>query len=201
MSIESDAQFTGKYESGGIGARLVDSFYRGVRELLEPALRPDDRLVEIGCGAGYSTERLLRWLPQNVSLAASDIGGTLVAAASRRNPDTPVLRQSAYALAMPDASVDVVIMMEVLEHLEEPERALDELSRVARRHVLISTPREPIWRVMNMCRGKYLGQLGNTPGHIQHWSQRGLIRLASSRFRVEAVRSPLPWTVLLLSPR
>jgi hypothetical protein len=29
-------------------------------------------------------------------------------------------------------------------------------------------PREPIWRIGNMARGRYLGDLGNTPGHIQH---------------------------------
>lgn len=201
MNSGSDGEFTGKYEVGGIGAKLVDGFYRGVRDLLEPALRHGDHLVEVGCGAGYSTERLRRWLPGDVSLAASDIGDTLAAAALRRNEGLPVFRQSAYALSMADDSVDVVIMMEVLEHLAEPERALDELARVARRHVLISTPREPVWRVLNMCRGKYLGDLGNTPGHVQHWSRRGLMRLASGRFRVEAVRSPLPWTILLLSPR
>jgi 2-polyprenyl-3-methyl-5-hydroxy-6-metoxy-1,4-benzoquinol methylase len=201
MNQASDAQFTGKYESGGIGARLVEGFYAGVRGLVEPALRSGDTLVEVGCGAGYSTERLRRWLPAGVSICASDIGDTLVAATAHRNPGIPVFRQSAYALAMEDASVDVVVMMEVLEHLDAPERALDELARVARRHVLISTPREPVWRALNMCRGKYLGQWGNTPGHVQHWSRSGLIRLASTRFRVDAVRSPLPWTILLLSPR
>lgn len=201
MSAETDKQFTRKYEGGGIGARLVDGFYRSVRELLEPVVRDGDSLVEVGCGAGYSTERLRRWLPPGVSVLASDIGHTLVAATVQRNPGVPVFRQSAYALSMDDASADMVVMMEVLEHLEDPERALEELARVARRHVLISTPREPVWRAMNMCRGKYLDQFGNTPGHIQHWSRRGLMRLASSRFRIEAVRAPLPWTILLLSPR
>lgn len=201
MKQPTDVEFTGKYESGGIGARLIDGFYASVRELIQPVLKNGDRVVEVGCGAGYSTERICRWLPSDVSLVASDIGDTLAAATVLRNPDIPVFRQSAYALAMGDASADIVVMMEVLEHLDEPKRALDELARVARRHVLISTPREPVWRAMNMCRGKYLARLGNTPGHVQHWSRAGLIRFASSRFHVDAVRSPLPWTILLLSPR
>lgn len=202
MNHHPDDVFTGKYEqTKGIGAKLVDQFFNRVRDLLEPVALPGTTLVEIGCGAGFSTQRLRSWLPPDVVFCASDVSESLVTKARQRNPDTPITQQSVYSLTMEDKSVDTLVMMEVLEHLEHPDKALAELARVAKKHVLISTPREPIWRILNMARGKYLGDFGNTPGHIQHWSSRGLQRQALPWFRVEALRKPLPWTILLMSPR
>lgn len=199
--MDADRQFTGKYEEGGrIGSFLVDRFYAAVRELLVPVLQTGDDVLEVGCGAGYSTQRMRAWMPADVHYSASDIGVSLVQKARARNPGIDVSERSVYQLDLPDRSIDVVVMLEVLEHLDDPQRALSELARVVRRHVVISTPREPIWRALNMCRGKYLGDLGNTPGHVQHWSTNGLVREVGSYFRADRVRQPLPWTVLLLSP-
>jgi hypothetical protein len=86
----------------------------------------------------------------------------------------------------------------VLEHVPDPQRTLAEMARVARRHLLVSVPREPLWRAINMARGAYLRDLGNTPGHVNHWSKRGFVSLLSRHGTVEEVRSPLPWTMLLV---
>lgn len=123
----------------------------------------------------------------------------------RLRPDLPaaiVAREaSIYALPWPADAFDLVICCEVLEHLQRPAEGLAELARVARRHVLLSTPWEPVWRVLNVARGRYLGELGNTPGHVQHFGRRGLARLARTQLRLVAQRTPLPWTVLLGTPR
>jgi len=58
-------------------------------------------------------------------------------------------------------------------------------------------PREPIWRALNLARGKYVRDLGNTPGHLGHWSRRGFLELLGGRLEVVAVRTPLPWTMAL----
>jgi hypothetical protein len=44
---------------------------------------------------------------------------------------------------------------------------------------------------------KYLAELGNTPGHLQHFSRSGLRRLVAAELQIVAERRPLPWTVLL----
>jgi hypothetical protein len=49
-----------------------------------------------------------------------------------------------------------------------------------------------------MARGAYWRALGNTPGHLNHWSQRSFVRLLSSHGRVAEVRSPFPWTMALV---
>ena len=196
-----DAQFTDKYEKSGKAARwLIDRFYHAVIQMLDPP-SAGKLLLEVGCGAGYSTQYLRRCLAQDQTLRATDIGSSLLNAAQARNPGTDFFQSSVYALPLADKSVDSVVMLEVLEHLEDPGAALAELSRVARQRVVISTPREPLWCALNMARGKYLGSFGNTPGHIQHWSSKGLKKIASDHFVIKACRTPIPWTILQLSPR
>jgi 2-polyprenyl-3-methyl-5-hydroxy-6-metoxy-1,4-benzoquinol methylase len=89
-----------------------------------------------------------------------------------------------------------VLAIEVLEHVDDPPAALAEIARVARGDVVLSVPREPLWRLLNMTRGRYLGRLGNTPGHIQHWSSASFERLVSRHLEVTGTWRPLPWTLL-----
>jgi len=63
---------------------------------------------------------------------------------------------------------DLVIACEVLEHLDAPDQALSELQRVCRGQALVSVPNEPLWRMLNVARGKYWRSPGNTPGHLQN---------------------------------
>ena len=107
--------------------------------------------------------------------------------------------RSIYNLEKDNYSADLVVSCEVLEHLEYPEAGLQALQRVVSQHLIISVPQEPLWRILNMARGRYLW-FANTPGHIQHWSKRGFIRLVSRYFDIIESRSPVPWTMLLCCP-
>ncbi len=197
---DQDRQFTGKYEnSGRTGRWLIEHFYAAVIDMLAPDSAGAD-ILEAGCGAGYSTKYLRTALMPSQRLRATDISASLLQAARQRNPAVEFFQSSIYGLPLEDKSVDTVVTLEVLEHLDNPDAALAELARVARHRVVISTPREPLWCALNLARGKYPSSLGNTPGHIQHWSATGLKRLASRRFQVECARTPIPWTILRLRP-
>lgn len=180
-----------------IARLLVDGFLKNVTELYVRA-RPTS-VLEVGCGEGLLARHLHRSGPRPDRFVASDVEIDRVV--PDLDPEIEVVEASIYALPFAAAEFDLVVCCEVLEHLGDPALGLAELARVARRHVLLSTPREPLWRVLNVARGRYLGDLGNTPGHIQHFSRRGLVRLAETRLRVLEQRSPLPWTVLLGEPR
>jgi ubiquinone/menaquinone biosynthesis C-methylase UbiE len=104
-------------------------------------------------------------------------------------------------LPFADASVDLVVGLEVLEHVPTPARALTEIARVCRGHAIVSVPREPIWRIGNMARGRYLRDLGNTPGHVNHWSARSFERFVGSAMQVVGTELPLPWTMVQARPR
>ena len=101
-------------------------------------------------------------------------------------------------LSFGDGEFDLASAIEVLEHVPDPEATVAEMARVASRHLLVSVPREPLWRGLNMARGAYWGSLGNTPGHVNHWSKRSFVELLSRHGEVVEARSPFPWTMLLV---
>jgi 2-polyprenyl-3-methyl-5-hydroxy-6-metoxy-1,4-benzoquinol methylase len=164
---------------------------------------PVRRVLEVGCGEGFSTEKLRHMLPESADLQAVDVEDRLIDEARRRNPTVRIEQGSIYTLPHSKGALDLVLALEVLEHLEEPEKGLRELCRVSERWILVSVPREPIWRVLNIARGKYLGQLGNTPGHLQHWSTASFRSFVGRFAEVRKVMTPLPWTMVLadVSPR
>lgn len=157
---------------------------------------------EVGCGEGYW---VIKWVQAGYSVKGSDFSPQIIDIARQNalqagiNSD-PFSSRSIYELVQGEDAADLVVCCEVLEHLEDPTRALQVLHAITGTHLILSVPQEPIWRVLNMVRGKYLGEWGNTPGHIQHWSKQGFIRLVADHFQVTEMRSPLPWTMLLCRP-
>ena len=158
---------------------------------------------EIGCGEGYW---VLRWNEQNLMARGCDFSKNVIELA-RDNAIAhgllPSLFKSRniYDLDMEQDSADLVVCCEVLEHLENPSDGLIALQRIATDYLILSVPREPLWCMLNIARGKYLKTFGNTPGHIYHWSSRSFIELVSRYFDVIEVKKPLPWTVLLCRVR
>jgi ubiquinone/menaquinone biosynthesis C-methylase UbiE len=190
----SITQFTDKYtKTGKVGNLLVRNFFKTIKQL-----SPSDAtsVLEVGCGAGYSMEELRTFFKPTTTFSASDIDPELVRLAKEKNPTVDCQTASIYALPYADHSFDCIFCLEVLEHLEHPEKALAELARVSKKYVIASTPREPIWRMLNMMRGKYLRDFGNTHGHINHWSSRTLRNLVARYFDIVEVAKPLPWTMI-----
>ena len=180
-----------------ISRALVGGFLSSVTSLYRTAAAKS--VLEVGCGEGKLADHLVRSGPRPERFLATDL--SLECKAKDIDPMIEFAEASLYDLPFEDGSFDLVLCCEVLEHVERPREALAEVARVGRDFVLISTPWEPVWRVMNMARGKYLRDLGNTPGHIQHFGRGDLIELAETRLEVVSIRRPLPWTVILGKPR
>jgi 2-polyprenyl-3-methyl-5-hydroxy-6-metoxy-1,4-benzoquinol methylase len=116
----------------------------------------------------------------------------------RQRPNLEYRTEEATKLSFADNEFEMATAIEVLEHVPGPEATVAEMARVASKHLLVSVPREPIWRMVNMARGAYLRQLGNTPGHVNHWRKVSFVSLLSRHGKVEEVRTPFPWTMLLV---
>lgn len=157
---------------------------------------------EIGCGEGMLS---LRLLGRGIDMRGIDVEGDIVDAANALCRDhghgDRFVSRSLYSIGPAEIRADLIVCCEVLEHVPDPAEALRIIAAQAAGHVLLSAPREPLWRVLNVARGRYLPSLGNTPGHINHWSRNGLRRLVEEHFEIVALRSPLPWTMILCRPR
>jgi SAM-dependent methyltransferase len=184
-----------KYYTGNpISGRLVNNFFGNIRDLylsIEP-----ESVFDGGCGEGFILDSLNKARPVR-SCFAIDLDINEVRDASHNLPFCDVRRGSLYEIPFPDDSFDLVICSEVMEHLDNPGRGLEELHRVSRKYAILSVPREPLWRIMNMVRFTYWPGLGNTPGHVNHWSRSSFIKFVEEYFKILEIRTPLPWTMVL----
>lgn len=200
--MTNNENFRDKYtKSGRIGRFLVDRFYDAVEELLHEHASATGKVLEIGVGEGFSTQKIRKMFSAAVHFEASEFRSDLVQLARQRNPDILISQESIYKLNREASSFDLILCLEVLEHLTDPHMALSELARVSRQYVMVSVPREPLWRALNMIRGKYIGYWGNTPGHLQHWNVGEFRDFVGTFFTVLEMRTPLPWTILLLQKK
>jgi 2-polyprenyl-3-methyl-5-hydroxy-6-metoxy-1,4-benzoquinol methylase len=186
---------TDKYGSRNpVTRKLLERFLRVIDTTVLDA-RPTS-ILDVGCGEGVVTERLAR-LTQ-VATTGVDIGDEQMREqwGMRASAGLEFRSASAYDLPFESGSFDLVCALEVLEHLERPEDALAEMARVSSRTVLLSVPREPVWRLVHVMAGRDLRRLGNTPGHINHWSAGDFERLVTRHARAVAVSTPFPWTVV-----
>lgn len=188
-----------KYDSKNpISRLLIRGFDNSIFKLLNQVSA--QVVVEVGCGEGHVTKILLR---QNYkSILATDISESVLEEAQIAIQDRRVLFQQASLEKLSlGKKPDLVVCCEVLEHLDDPVAGLNALASLNADYLLLSVPREPIWRLLNMLRGAYLKDYGNSPGHIQHWSKSSFIRFISVYFDVIEVSSPLPWTMVLCRPK
>lgn len=192
------------YDKYGTRNPIARALMRGFLSSFDELLARCDAAtaLEVGCGEGELSIRAAR---KGLRVSGFDIAEEAVEEARRRTAAAGAAVDlrcgSIFDLDRERDRADVVICCEVMEHLDDPRQALDRLHAVCGLHLIVSVPREPIWRILNLARGKYIADLGNTPGHVQHWSRGAFLRLLRTRFDVVEVRSPLPWTMALCSPK
>jgi SAM-dependent methyltransferase len=177
--------------------RLMAGFFGALDRALQNVV--PGAVLEVGAGEGEVTSRLRERFP-DVPVFGLDLPDDETADHwSEKGVDGAF--GDIHRLPFPDRSFDLLLAIEVLEHVQFPELALAEMERVTRDAVVVSVPREPVWRAANMARGKYWGDLGNTPGHINHWSAAAFRRLVGRRFDIEWTDTPFPWTMVRATRR
>ncbi len=177
--------------------RLMDGFFAALDAAL-PAT-PPARILEVGAGEGAVSARVRERFPE-AALTVVDLPDAELAGEWRAR-DLAGSFADIGRLPFVDDTFDLVLAIEVLEHVPGPERGVAELARVASDRLVLSVPREPVWRIGNLARFRYVRDLGNTPGHVNHWSSAGFERFVGRHLRVDGVRRPLPWTVVSATVR
>ncbi len=202
VTVSQDGIVTGntydKYGSTNpLVKRLMSRFEGTLAELYGQAAPRS--VLDVGCGEGVLVHG---WAVENpdTRLVGIDLEEESIQSgwAERTAPNLEYRVMKSANLPFADGEFELASAIEVLEHVPDPEHTVAEMARCASRHLLVSVPREPLWRMLNMARGAYWSDLGNTPGHLNHWSRRSFVRLLAQYGEVAEVRSPFPWTMLLV---
>jgi SAM-dependent methyltransferase len=200
-AVETGGNVYDKYgTSNPVARRLMSGFTSALDELVE--LTGATEAHEVGCGEGELAIHLAR---EGIRMRGTDAFPQVLEEAQRRASAAGVeIGFEAAPVEELDPGRDgaeLIVCCEVLEHLPDPERALEVLSKLARPWLIASVPREPLWRALNLARLSYVRDLGNTPGHLNHWSRGDFVRFLTSRFEVIEMRSPTPWSMALCRAR
>lgn len=192
---------TKKYNSPNpLQRALIRRFVERLHSLVLSAM-PLQSVLEIGCGEGFLSGYLSEKLT-HVSFTGVDLSEQDVAALKDKFPRIDAHVGSAYDLSfLGDRSFDLVICAEVLEHLETPEVALDQMIARQPQRVILTVPNEPLFMAANFLRGKNITRLGNDIEHINHFNPRSFRKLLEPRFDVLEVTTSFPWLLTLNAPR
>ena len=187
-----------KYGSTNPVVKRLMANFEGALDALFKQAAPTS-LLDVGCGEGVLVHEWAKALAP-ARVVGIDLEEPSIQAgwAQRQAPNLEYRIMLAENLPFADGEFDAATAIEVLEHVPDPAHTVAEMARVAQRHLLVSVPREPLWRGLNLVRGAYVRQLGNTPGHVNHWSKRSFVELLSRHGEVVEARSPFPWTMLLV---
>ena len=187
-----------KYGSSNpVVRRLMTGFHSTLDELWSRAA--PSSVLDVGCGEGVLTVEWAERLGDRRVVGIDLDDPKLRAEWERRTrPNLEFRVEEATSLSFADDEFELACAIEVLEHVPDPGATVAEMARVASDWVLVSVPREPLWRGLNMARGAYWRDLGNTPGHVNHWSKQSFVRLLARHGEVVERRSPFPWTMLLV---
>jgi len=188
-----------KYGSRNPAVRFLMRRFRARLAAHIECVAPES-VLDAGCGEGVLTAEIARMLP-SARVVGLDVPSAVLQRQWRAREGIEFVEGSVYSLPFERAEFSLVVALEVLEHLERPADALAELARVSSGWLLLSVPREPLWRVLNVLSGRYLRELGNTPGHVQHWSRGQFERFAGESGASVEVSGPRPWTVALVRTR
>ena len=96
-------------------------------------LPPDAlRVLDVGCASGYGAAGLAAGGPPGRVVVGVERDRAHLVEAARRYPWLAILEGDATDLPLPDACADAVVMLDMLEYLAEPRRAVEEAHRVLR---------------------------------------------------------------------
>jgi 2-polyprenyl-3-methyl-5-hydroxy-6-metoxy-1,4-benzoquinol methylase len=184
-----------KYKSKNIIQKmLINKFLYNVYRLI--SLTKVESILDLGCGEGFVIG-YLRNHNNNLRFEGLDINKEAINMAKKLNPDVNFVICNLYKLQYNENSFDLVMLTEVLEHLEDPEKVMNVVKKISNKHFILSVPWEPLFSISNLLRGKNILKWGNDPEHINKWGRDQFVTFVNNHFSVTRVVSSFPWTIVL----
>jgi ubiquinone/menaquinone biosynthesis C-methylase UbiE len=178
--------------SNPVVQRLIAHWAGTLRSEIATLAPPGTTLADIGIGEGLA---LARVRPEGTVLVGIEYRDDKIRCARELIDGLRPIIGDAGMLPLRDGAVSLTTCIEVLEHLTDPEPAVEELARVTQRGCVVSVPWEPWFRLGNFARGKNVKRLGNDPEHLQFFTRGRLEKLLGRHFESVRVKPVFPWLV------
>jgi SAM-dependent methyltransferase len=172
--------------------RLIARWATRLRAEIAALAPAGTTLADIGVGEGLALERIR---PEGTAVVGIEYRNDKIRCARELIDGLQVVIGDAGMLPLRDGAVSVTTCIEVLEHLTDPDPAVEELARAAHRGCVVSVPWEPWFRLGNLARGKNVGRFGNDPEHLQFFTRGRLETLLGRHFVSVRVKPVFPWLV------
>jgi 2-polyprenyl-3-methyl-5-hydroxy-6-metoxy-1,4-benzoquinol methylase len=202
MDSKNQSSNAKKHTTGNpVKKKLLDNFHKKLAQEVK-TINPKT-VLEAGCGEGFVIEHLKTALPettfhgfdfseQAVKIAQQKLPQTKIATGDLTTLDTDFLNQS-----FGKTDFDLVLCLEVLEHIKDHQKALERLKAINTNHYIFSVPNEPFFRLSNLMALKNIPDLGNDPGHVNNWTTTQFENLISDHFTIIKKLKPFPWQIII----
>lgn len=154
------------------------------------------RVLDLGCGEGFNIGYLQQKSPR-VQFSAVDHDKEQLERLKKLFPQIKTYHADLVTLDFLSEKFDLVMALEVLEHLPEPNQAFLAMKKLTNHFILISVPWEPFFRLSNLLRGRNIAKLGDDPEHINHWTKKQIVSLVAKYFDIIETTISFPWTIIL----
>jgi ubiquinone/menaquinone biosynthesis C-methylase UbiE len=168
-----------QYQKGGIGRWYWD--YRD-KKILD-CIKEEKQIVDIGCGEGILMDKILQKFPEKTILGI-DASSENIEICKAHNLN--VYYGNVYELPLDNEFVDCVLFIEVIEHIYNPELAIEEIRRILKKggKLILLFPHDSVFKLARLITFKFEEAFYNA-GHVAQWTLKEIGRLLeSSGFRI-----------------
>jgi ubiquinone/menaquinone biosynthesis C-methylase UbiE len=146
--------------------------------VLDQINEKDNAILDIGCGEGIMLEKLIKRYP-NKNITGLDTMLENVQIGSKYG--LPIQLGDIYQLDFPENSIDLVILMEVIEHLLDPDTAINEIHRILKPGGKLVTvfPNDAAFIIARIFTLKFK-EAAYDPGHQKQWTHREIRRFLNN---------------------
>lgn len=184
-----------KYRSANPAKRFLLTRFMNRVEQLVTEVNPES-ILDAGCGEGVMLARLAKIInPQEI--VGVDLSKQALAVAKKNVPAARLMQMDVTELTFADNTYDLVLLLEVLEHLEDPLKAIKEVRRVTSKYCIFSVPDEPWFSLLSLLAGMHITRLGKHPEHRQFWPFSRFAELVAANFGRTYPTRCFPWSIVL----
>jgi ubiquinone/menaquinone biosynthesis C-methylase UbiE len=111
----------------------------------EPTKRKAINLIDLGCGDGVQVHLINEFLKKEIpqrNIHGIDVSEGALVIARRKNTEGLFKKESVYAISFPDNFFDLAVSSDVIEHVQDPEKMVEEAVRITKKggYVIFGTP-------------------------------------------------------------